>query len=153
GEQVIYAGTSTGGVTVTGLNDNTTYHFKVFAYNNCSGPNTFETIGLGASNSLLGRLGARLQFTSKDGDQLIQPYARANIWSTMSGANNSVDYGGVDQIQTKAGGKWGQIGVGITAKVTKSASLYANIDGMFKVGGKDQSHTGVQAGAGFRANW
>jgi gliding motility-associated-like protein len=46
GEQVVYAGPSTTpNITVTGLTPGTTYHLKVFAYNLCSGTNTFESVG------------------------------------------------------------------------------------------------------------
>ncbi|WP_420995703.1 autotransporter outer membrane beta-barrel domain-containing protein [Cupriavidus sp. 30B13] len=113
----------------------------------------FSTVGLGTSNSVLARLGARLQFTGRQGDKLLQPYARANLWSTLSGARNTVDYGGVDQIQTRAGGHWGQLGLGITAKIGKQASVFGNVDGLFPLEGGEKSHAGVQGVVGFRMNW
>ena len=52
GEQVIYAGTSvTPGLTVTGFTSGTTYYFKVFAYNDCNGINTFESTGAEANTT------------------------------------------------------------------------------------------------------
>jgi len=113
----------------------------------------FSTIGLGTSNSVLGRLGARLQFTRRQGDKLLQPYVRANLWSTLSGANSTVDYGGVDRIQTRAGGHWGQLGLGITARISRQASVFGNVDGMFPLEGGEKSHAGVQGVVGFRMNW
>lgn len=50
GEQVVYAGTSVApNVTITGLTSGVTYFFKVFAYNDCSGTNTFESTGTEAN--------------------------------------------------------------------------------------------------------
>ena len=52
GEQVVYAGTSiTPNITITGLTSGVTYFFKVFAYNDCGGTNTFESTGTEASTA------------------------------------------------------------------------------------------------------
>ncbi|WP_338765666.1 T9SS type A sorting domain-containing protein [Bernardetia sp. ABR2-2B] len=52
GEQVVYAGTSTNpNIVVTGLSSSTTYFFRVYAYNDCAGTNTFETTGTGESGT------------------------------------------------------------------------------------------------------
>ncbi|MEI6141542.1 MAG: choice-of-anchor Q domain-containing protein, partial [Mariniphaga sp.] len=46
GEQVVYAGLGKPAeILVTGLSGLSAYHFKVFAYNNCSGSQTYETTG------------------------------------------------------------------------------------------------------------
>ncbi|MFD2566724.1 lamin tail domain-containing protein [Pseudotenacibaculum haliotis] len=71
GEQVVYAGTSASpNITVTGLSESTTYYFQVYAYNDCSGTNTFEATGLSASNATTGpySTGANgTQISSADG--------------------------------------------------------------------------------------
>ena len=47
GQQPIYFGTSASpSITVTGLTATTTYYFKVYAYNDCAGTETYETTGL-----------------------------------------------------------------------------------------------------------
>ncbi|WP_338814233.1 FG-GAP-like repeat-containing protein [Bernardetia sp. Wsw4-3y2] len=54
GEQVIYAGTSTNpNIVVTGLDPSTQYFFRVYAYNDCAGTNTFETTGTGEAGTTL----------------------------------------------------------------------------------------------------
>lgn len=50
-EQVVFAGMSNTGVTVTGLSANTIYYFKVYAYNLCSGTYTYETTGTEATKT------------------------------------------------------------------------------------------------------
>ena len=52
GQQAVYFGTSASpDITVTDLNPATTYYYKVYAYNDCSGTETYETTGLAASDT------------------------------------------------------------------------------------------------------
>jgi len=52
GQQPVYFGTSaTPSVTITGLNPATTYYFQIYAYNDCSGTETYETTGLSANDT------------------------------------------------------------------------------------------------------
>ncbi len=54
GQQAIYFGTSsTPNITVTNLEDETTYYFQIYAYNNCSDIETFETTGLNINETTL----------------------------------------------------------------------------------------------------
>ena len=51
GQQPVYFGTSASpNITVTDLDPGTTYYFQVYAYNNSSGTETYETTGLNASD-------------------------------------------------------------------------------------------------------
>jgi len=52
GQQPVYFGTSASpNITVSGLNSGTQYFFRVYAYNDCSGTETYETTGLSASDT------------------------------------------------------------------------------------------------------
>lgn len=52
GQQCIYSGTSIpNNLVVTGLVLNTTYYFKIYSYNNCTGTTTYETTGTGTSKA------------------------------------------------------------------------------------------------------
>ena len=51
GQQAVYFGTSASpNIAVTGLDASTTYHFQIYAYNDCSGTNTFEATGLNTND-------------------------------------------------------------------------------------------------------
>ncbi|MFJ2990166.1 autotransporter outer membrane beta-barrel domain-containing protein [Collimonas sp. NPDC087041] len=109
------------------------------------------SIDFGSSNSVLGRIGAKLQYTHQDGNKLIQPYLKANLWSTLGGTNSAVNYGGVDSISTKTDGSWGEMGAGVTAKVSQKVSLNAHVNGLFSMGG--QKRSGVDVGATLKYEW
>lgn len=52
GQQSIYRGTTIPtNLQVTGLNPATTYYFHIYAYNNCSGINYYESTGLNANDT------------------------------------------------------------------------------------------------------
>ncbi|MDB4709727.1 Ig-like domain-containing protein, partial [Flavobacteriaceae bacterium] len=52
GQQPVYFGTSASpNITVTDLNPGTTYYYKVYAYKNCLESETYETIGLNATDT------------------------------------------------------------------------------------------------------
>jgi surface protein len=52
GQQVVYFGTSaSSNITVTDLDPVTEYFFQIYAYNDCSGTETYETTGLAASDT------------------------------------------------------------------------------------------------------
>ncbi len=54
GQQPVYFGTSAlPNITLTGLTAGTTYYFKVYAYNDCAGTETYETTGLTGSSATL----------------------------------------------------------------------------------------------------
>ncbi|AIY41421.1 autotransporter [Collimonas arenae] len=110
-------------------------------------------VRFGSSNTLLGRIGARLQHTGKDGGRLFQPYLHANLWSNLSGAKNTVTYGEdgtAGGIETKSGTSWGQVGIGMTAQMTQNTSIYARLDGMFSIGGQGREYNGIGGSLGLR---
>ncbi len=61
GQQCIYFGTSSNpDVTVTNLNEETTYYFKIYAYNACSGTETYETTGTSANVTTASTVGIKV---------------------------------------------------------------------------------------------
>ncbi|MEQ6122663.1 YDG domain-containing protein [Pseudotenacibaculum sp. MALMAid0570] len=93
GQQPIYFGTSASpNVTVTGLDPGTTYYFQVYAYNDCSGTETYETTGLNINDtSALGVLtitGLTGNDKVYDGTNVGSATGTATLSGVASGANN-----------------------------------------------------------------
>ena len=85
GEQVIYTGTSINpNIIVTGLNPNTQYFFRVYAYRNCAGINTFETTGT-SDNATTMALTPEINLL---GNNISIPSG-----STVTGSSNHTDLG------------------------------------------------------------
>jgi gliding motility-associated-like protein len=52
GQQAVYFGTSSSpNITVSDLDPGTTYYFQIYAYNDCSGTETYETTGLNTNDT------------------------------------------------------------------------------------------------------
>ncbi|OJJ15873.1 hypothetical protein BKI52_36755 [marine bacterium AO1-C] len=98
GEQAIYAGTSvTPNVTVTGLTSGITYYFKVFAYNDCGGTNTFESTGAEANTAtpkadqtITFNLGADATKTFGDAPFNLNGTASSGLAVTYTSSNTTV---------------------------------------------------------------
>jgi outer membrane autotransporter protein len=113
----------------------------------------FSDVDVGSSNAVMGRLGARLKYTTVINGYLVQPYLRANFWSTLSGNNNSVLYADIQSVATNARTNWAQLGGGLTVNVTRNLGVYGFIDGIANLGSNNRSFNGMDAGVGVRAYW
>jgi outer membrane autotransporter protein len=111
----------------------------------------FSTVDPGNMTTLMARLGVRTEYSFTVGKYLLQPYATADVWSTLAGGHTNTVYGGVDSIYSNTGATWFQLGTGITAKMTQRLSTYAYVNGLFGLG--DNRHKGTEAGLGVRYNW
>ncbi|MBV7270172.1 YDG domain-containing protein, partial [Winogradskyella luteola] len=118
GQQAVYFGTSASpSITVTDLDPGTPYFFQVYAYNDCSGTETYETTGLNANDTTA--LGV-LTITGLTGnDKIYDDTAAASASGTaslsgvVSGAND-VSLGG-SPVFTFASAN---VGTGITINTT-----------------------------------
>ncbi|WP_447917530.1 autotransporter family protein [Achromobacter aegrifaciens] len=81
-----------------------------------------SSVRLSNDNSLVGRLGARLQGAYASGGTQWRPYARANLWRTFSGTNTVV-LGG-DGVDTTRGSTSLELALGLTAQMSERLALY-----------------------------
>ena len=93
------------------------------------------------------RIGARLQYSGN----IVQPYLRANYFSTVSGKNSTVAYDS-DQVQNTIGGNWLQFGAGVTMKISEKVSLSASLDRVMSAGG-DAKHRSTDAALKVNMAW
>ncbi|WP_299438489.1 MBG domain-containing protein [uncultured Aquimarina sp.] len=93
GDQVVFAGTSNAGVTVTGLDPNTQYFFRVYSYNDCSGTNTFETTGLSTNDTTA--LGV-LTVTADSGLSKVYGATDPTLTYTITGFQGTDNEGSLD---------------------------------------------------------
>lgn len=112
----------------------------------------YSTVSWEADDTITARVGARLQYTARDGQTLWQPYAKVNLWHGFR-ATDEVRFGTSPAIRTDTGDTSIEAGVGVTAKITSVASLYAHADYTQSLGGGRTELTVVQASAGLRFNW
>jgi outer membrane autotransporter protein len=109
-----------------------------------------STVTFNSGNTFLGRLGVRLQAHLDSLGTNWQPYLRLNVLRSF-GAADSTTFGGATEIGTSAGQTTGQIGAGVTAKVSQSASVYATASWLSNLGGAHQRT--VLGNAGVRWVW
>ncbi len=84
------------------------------------------------------------------GDQVWQPYLRANLWEDW-GAQANTTYSGIDLVGLLARGMLIQLGGGLTAKLNANVSLYANADYEFAIGNTDGDRRNGEASRKRRA--
>jgi outer membrane autotransporter protein len=112
-----------------------------------------ETVGLGTSSGITGRLGVRAKWTINDPDgEVWQPYARFNIWQNWGGraATDFVD--SVTLVPLVEQATWGEVAGGVTFKASDSFSLFAQAGYQFAL----TDHTrisGFNGSIGPRFTW
>ncbi|RAK30116.1 outer membrane autotransporter protein [Falsochrobactrum ovis] len=115
-----------------------------------SGHDAFSAFSWDEDDAVTGRLGVRLQYTSKDGEQIWQPYAKANLWHGFRGTDKAKF--GSTIINNHFGATSLELGAGFTAKVSETASLYGHIDHRWQLDGREK-HNATHGGFGLRVNW
>lgn len=106
------------------------------------GADAFGRIDYEATDTLYGRLGARL---TKDwltqGGQRMTAWGRANVWSGF-GAESSATFSnpaGDDPVDfdTDIGGTWGSVGLGLQSEVGENVAMFATGDYNFRLSSGD----------------
>jgi autotransporter-associated beta strand protein len=112
----------------------------------------FSSVAWDAGNAATGRLGARLQYTGRDERTVWQPYAKVNLWHTFSGTDR-ISFGGGAPIEHRFGDTAIDVGAGVTARISRTTSLYAHADYRVSVGGGRSEQSATQGAIGIRVNW
>jgi outer membrane autotransporter protein len=101
-------------------------------------------------DAVTGRLGLRLQYSSTDGEKVWQPYAKANLWHGLRGTDTTSF--GANSFDNEFGDTALELGVGFTAKMNQTASLYGHVDHRWSLDGREKRAV-TQGGLGLRVNW
>ena len=110
-------------------------------------------VELGDTTGPSGRIGLRGKWTIVTGDQVWQPYLRANLWQDW-GAEANTTYSGTSIVPLEAHGTQLQFGAGLTAQINASISLFARADYEFAVGNTQNNwRSSVQGSLGARYTW
>ena len=111
-------------------------------------------VELGDTTGPSGRMGVRGKWTIVTaGDQVWQPYLRANLWQDW-GAQSNTTFAGTDVVPLVSRGTLLELGGGLTAKINASVSLHASADYEFAVGNTQNNwRSSVQAVLGARYTW
>ena len=101
---------------------------------------------------MTGRVGARLQYTGREGTTLWQPYAKVNLWHGFAGTDR-VTLGGSAPVENRFGDTALEVGGGVTARINANVSLYAHGDYRWSVAGDRSRQTAAQGSFGIRVNF
>jgi outer membrane autotransporter protein len=101
------------------------------------------------SNSLLGRVGLRLQADFGRNNNRVSPFVRLNLWQQFSG-NDATTYAGTTTIANSIQSTALQIGLGVDAKVTEHVSIYLAADYLGAIAGAAQQTMKGNLGLRFR---
>jgi outer membrane autotransporter protein len=101
------------------------------------------------SNSLLGRVGLRLQADFGRNNNRVSPFVRLNLWQQFSG-NDATTYSGTTTIANSIQSTALQIGLGVDAKVTEHVSIYLAADYLGAIAGAAQQTLKGNLGLRFR---
>jgi outer membrane autotransporter protein len=110
-------------------------------------------VGLGTTSGPIARAGLRGQWNIESGNGMLwQPYTGVNYWRGW-GAEASTSFG-VDQVQLLENMEMVEAFVGVTGKLNKAFSVYAQAGYQFDVNGTNNSGSkGARGTAGIRYSW
>jgi outer membrane autotransporter protein len=111
-------------------------------------------VALGDTTGPSGRIGLRAKWTVVTaGDQVWQPYVRANLWRDWGAEANTV-YSGTDSVPLVSQITLLEVGGGVTGRINANVSVFANVDYEFAVGAANgEKQNGVRGAFGARYTW
>lgn len=113
----------------------------------------YSSVNWSAGAAWTGRLGARLQYTKRDGHgTLWQPYARINLWHAFSGTDSAMFGQSSPAIESHFGNTALEVGGGVTAQVNRKLSFFGQATYRWSLGGSNRQ-TAIAGLLGVRFNW
>lgn len=116
-----------------------------------SSEDAYSTVDWAENGAMTARVGARLQYTARDGETLWQPYLKANVWHGFRGTD-LLSFGTSPAIESRFGTSAVELGAGLTARLSRTVSLYGHVDHRWAVAGGER-RTATQGAVGVRFNW
>ncbi|MBN4667229.1 autotransporter outer membrane beta-barrel domain-containing protein [Pandoraea nosoerga] len=114
----------------------------------------YSSVDWDAGAAWTARLGARLQYTKRDGrGTLWQPYARINLWHAFSGTDSALFGQSSPSVEARFGNTALEVGAGVTAQVNRKLSFYGQASYRWSVGGGRNPQSATAGMAGVRFNW
>jgi outer membrane autotransporter protein len=110
----------------------------------------FSTIAFNHSEVLTGRIGTLLQGTFGDFGAVWHPYLKGNVWWGSNGVD-TVTFNGFGIPTGRNGGALLEGGGGVTGKLTRNFSVYADASYLSSVSGETRNT--VKTNAGLRVTW
>ncbi|WP_169193798.1 autotransporter outer membrane beta-barrel domain-containing protein [Devosia sp. MC1541] len=107
-------------------------------------------VSFGSTDALTGRVGFRLRQGSSASDKKLQPYVKANLWHGFRGIDTTSFAS--HAMETPFGSTSADVGVGFTAKISRTASVYGHVDHRWSLG-EGQTSASTQGVLGVRVNW
>jgi outer membrane autotransporter protein len=109
-------------------------------------------VALGDTTGPTGRVGLRGKWTVTMGDQVWQPYVRANLWQNW-GANANTMFG-TDAVALVTRATLLDFGGGLTGRINTNVSVFGNVGYSFQVGAANGvRQNGVFGSFGARYTW
>jgi hypothetical protein len=109
-------------------------------------------VALGDTTGPTGRVGLRGKWTVTAGDQVWQPYVRANLWQDW-GRNANTVYSGRDMVPLVKRATLLEL-AGVTGRINANVSVFASVHYEFQVGGANgERQNGVRGAFGARYTW
>jgi outer membrane autotransporter protein len=110
----------------------------------------FSTITFDRSDVFTGRAGAQLRGTFGRTAAQWQPYLKGNVWWGSNG-DDTVTFNGIGIPTGRNGGTKLEGGGGVTGKLTRNVSLYADASYLSSVSG--EARNTLKGNAGLRVTW
>lgn len=123
----------------------------IYQYLDMNGRDPFATLNYDTPNALYARFGVRASSDSFLGLSNVRPYLKANIWQDVVGADK-VAFSAADVVDTNFRATALEVGGGLVAQLTPSASVWGMVDYTTDIAGSQERQI-IRGNGGFKLTW